>query len=273
MTTSNKILDLIEQFRTEGKSFCIATILRTADSTSARPGAKAVIAVDGDLYGYVGGGCVTGAVRRGALEALKDNVPKMIRIKPKDDVVSLVDTDGVQLHKSSCPSGGTIEVFLEPMQSPRTLLICGASPIAQAVLPLAKGLGYRVIVAAMPEDHEKMPDASLYLENFEPETLNLTSNDSAIVMTQGKQDRNALRAVLSSSAGYKGMVCSRKKLKSLKETLVGETKEIEIGFANLHAPAGLHIGAIGPEEIAMAVMCEILAHHRQFVVKGKEISV
>lgn len=102
MTTSDKILDLIEQFRTEGKSFCIATILRTADSTSARPGAKAVIAMDGDLYGYVGGGCVTGAVRRGALEALKDNVPKMIRIKPKDDVVSLVDTDGVQLHKSSC---------------------------------------------------------------------------------------------------------------------------------------------------------------------------
>lgn len=273
MTTSDKILDLIEQFRMEGKSFCIATILRTADSTSARPGAKAVIAVDGDLYGYVGGGCVTGAVRRGALEALKDNFPKMIRIKPKDDVVSMFDTDGVQLHKSSCPSGGTIEVFLEPMQSPRTTLICGASPIAQALLPLAKGLGHRVIVAATPEDHEKMPGASIYLDEFETDDLNLTSNDAAIVMTQGKQDRKALYAVLTSNAGYKGMVCSRRKLKNLKEALVAENIDIETGFGDLHAPAGLNIGAIGPEEIAMAVMCEILAHHRQFAVLGEEISV
>lgn len=272
MTTSDRVFDLIEQLRAQGKVFCVATILRTGDSTSARPGAKAVITADGDLFGFVGGGCVTGAVRRGALACLKTDEPRMIRIKPKDSVVSAVDIDGVLLHKSSCPSGGTIEVFLEPMQSPRTLLICGASPIAQAILPLATGLGFRVVVAALPEDQDKMPGAVLYLNDFQIDGLNLTSNDAAIVTTQGKRDRDALRAVVTSEVGYMGMVCSRKKLRSLKEVIMPESKLAARGFAKLHAPAGLHIGAVGPEELAMAVVCEIISHHRQYAVQGQKIS-
>jgi xanthine dehydrogenase accessory factor len=271
MTTSSKVFDLIEQLRIKGEMFCVATIIRTADSTSARPGAKAVITSNGDLHGFVGGGCVTGAVRRGALECLETNQPNMIRIKPKDSVVSAVDVDGVQLHKSSCPSGGTIEVFLEPMQSPRTLLICGASPIAQAILPLAKGLGYRVVVAALREDQDKMPGAAKYIDDFQIDELKLSTNDAAIVTTQGKRDRDALRAVINSHAGYIGMVCSRKKLSSLKSALIGEAQSINSGFARLHAPAGLHIGAVGPEELAMAVICEIIAHHRQYFMQGKKI--
>jgi len=272
MTASDKVFDLIERLRTEGKMFCVATILRTADSTSARPGAKAVVTTDGDLHGFVGGGCVTGAVRRGALACLESNEPQMIRIKPKDSVKSSADIDGVQLHESSCPSGGTVEVFLEPMQSPRTLLICGASPISQAILPLAKGLGYRVVVAALRQDHEKMPGAAMYLDDFHIDELKLSSNDAAIVTTQGRRDRDALYAVINSQAGYIGMVCSRKKLKSLKDAFGGESQSTRHGFTRLHAPAGLDIGAVGPEELAMAVVCEIIAHHRQYVLQGAKIS-
>lgn len=272
MTTSNKVFELIEQMRNAGERFCVVTIIRTADSTSARPGAKAAITLDGDLHGFVGGGCVTGAVRRAALECLESNEPKMIRIKPKDNVVSTVDVDGVQLHKSSCPSGGTVEVFLEPMQAPRTLLICGASPIAQAILPLAKGLGYSVVVAASLEDQEKMPDAAKYIDDFKIDELKLSKNDAAIVTTQGKRDRDALRAVVNSHAGYIGMVCSRKKLNALKGALVGEAQLASHGFARLHAPAGLNIGAVGPEELAMAVISEIIAYHRQYSMQGKKIT-
>ncbi len=272
MTTANKVFELIERLRCEGERFCVVTIIRTADSTSARPGAKAVITLDGDLHGFVGGGCVTGAVRRGALECLETNDPKMIRIMPKDSVVSAVDVDGVQLHKSSCPSGGTIEVFLEPMQAPRTLLICGASPIAQAILPFAKGLGYSVVVAALPEDQEKITGAAKYLDDFQIDELKLSKNDAAIVATQGKRDRDALRAVINSDAGYIGMVCSRRKLASLKNAIIGETQSTSHGFARLHAPAGLNIGAVGPEELAMAVTSEIIAHHRQYLMQGNKIS-
>ena len=268
MITSDKTLDLIEALRARGESFCVATILRTADSTSARAGAKAVVTKDGTLHGFVGGGCVTGAVRRAALAALDGGGPRMIRIKPKDEVVSQVDLDGVKLHKSSCPSGGTVDVFLEPMLAPRSLLICGASPIAQGILAVAVGLGLRSIVAAASEVHEKMPGAQVYIDGFDFSDLQLTEKDAAIVATQGKRDRDALRAVLSSPTGYKGMVCSRRKLAKLTQDLVAEDGRFKSRFEALHAPAGLDIGAIGPEEIALAVVTEIVAERRRKTLSG-----
>jgi len=262
MTLSDKTLDLIETLRAKGESFCVATILRTADSTSARPGAKAVITADGVLHGFVGGGCVSGAVRKGALECLDAGQPKLIRVKPKDQVVAPVDVDGVQLHRSSCPSGGTVEIFLEPICAARTLLICGASPIAQAILSLAGGLAYRVVVAAAKDDHVKMPGAADYIDGYVLDGLDLCDADAAIIATQGKRDSEALRAVLQSGAGYKGMVCSRKKRDVLQQKLVGEDAELQARFAVLNAPAGIHIGGIEPEEIAISVIAEIISDKR-----------
>ena len=269
MVTSDKILDLIEELRAKGESFCVATILRTADSTSARAGAKAVVTLEGDLHGFVGGGCVTGAVRRAAMAAMAAGAPQMIKVKPKDAAVSATELEGFTLHRSSCPSGGSVDVFLEPMTSPRCLLVCGASPIAQAILAVALGIGLRSIVAAAPEDHSKMPGAQVYLEGFDLSRLTLTGKDAAIVATQGKGDRDALRAVLSSGSGYKGMVCSRRKLANLKADLLAEDSRFETAFTALHAPAGLDIGAIEPEEIALAVVAEIVAaRRRETAVEG-----
>lgn len=262
MTASDKTLNLIEALRAKGESFCVATILRTADSTSARAGAKAVITQEGDLHGFVGGGCVTGAVRRAALESIASGEPQMIRIKPKDEVVTQTDTDGVTLHKSSCPSGGTVDVFMEPMRAPRTLVICGASPIAQAILAVSGGLGARIVVAALAEDHDKMAGADAFLDGFDLSSLTLTGADAAIIATQGKRDRDALRAVLASGAGYRGMVCSRKKLAKLSEQLLAEDASLAEALHTLHAPAGLDIGAIEPEEIGIAVAAEIVADRR-----------
>lgn len=266
MSSSSNTLDLIEKLRADGESFCIATVLRTADSTSARAGAKAVVTTDGELHGFVGGGCVTGAVKRAAQESLGSGTPQMIRVKPKDEVVTNTDLDGVQLHKSSCPSGGTIDIFLEPMKAARTLVICGASPIAQSILVVGASLDCRIVVAALTDDHDKMPGAAEYLDGFDLEDLNLGKQDAVIIATQGKRDRDALRAALGCAAGYKGMVCSRKKLANLKQGLVAEDAKIKDAFDQLYAPAGLHIGAIEPEEIGLAVIAEIVAHRRRHKV-------
>ena len=83
---------------------------------------------------------------RAALEALSAGEPRLIRVKPKEDVVEPVDVDGVELHKSSCPSGGTVDLFLEPMRQAMRLVICGASPVAAALVSLARVMGYRAIV-------------------------------------------------------------------------------------------------------------------------------
>ena len=263
MTTLDETLDLIERLRGDGASFCVATILRTANATSARAGAKAVVTADGELHGFVGGGCVTGAVRKAALECLATGEPRMIRVKPKDEVVAPVDVDGVQLHQSSCPSGGTVDVFLEPMRAARVLLVCGASPIAQAIVRAGRTLGYRVLVAAQPEDHGKIADADRYVDGFDVGELPLGAGDAAIVATQGKRDRDALRAVLASNAGYKGMVCSRAKLATLSDGLLSTDRALAEPLKALHAPAGLDIGAIEPEEIALSVMGEVVAHRRR----------
>lgn len=263
MTTAQKTLDLIDALRADGRAFCVATILRTADSTSARPGAKAVILPDGELFGFVGGGCVTGAVKRTALACLDTGEPRMIRVRPKDDVVTAVDVDGVHLHKSSCPSGGTVEIFLEPTRAPRTLAVFGASPIAQALLNSANGLGFHTIVIADEADREKVVGARRYLASIDDLEGALGARDSIVAATQGRRDLEALRAIAGSGAGYKAMVCSRKKRQALTERLAAEGAELVEGLAMLHAPAGLDIGAIEPEEIALSIMCELIAVHRR----------
>ncbi len=185
----------------------------------------------------------------------------MIRVKPKDEVVTQTDIDGVKLHKSSCPSGGTVEIFLEPMKAARTLVICGASPIAQSILSVARAMDARIVVAALAEDHARMPGATSYIDGFD--IAELQEQDAIIVATQGKRDRDALRATLGSGAGYKGMVCSRKKLARLKQDLLDENGALQPAFDMLHAPAGLNIGAIEPEEIGLSVVTEIVAHRRR----------
>ncbi len=263
MTTSGKTLDLIEDLRAEGKPYCVVTILRTADSTSARAGAKAVVMPDGDLHGFIGGGCVTGATRRAALESMETGEPQMIRVKPKDQVVTKTDVDGVKLHKSSCPSGGTVDIFLEPMEAVRNLVICGASPIAQSILRVSQCLDVKVTVASLEEDHAKMQGASAYISGYDLSNLHLRSGDAVIVATQGKRDKDALRSMLQTTAGYKGMVCSRKKIDKLKNDMLAEDTSLSQSFAELYAPAGIHIGAIEPEEIGLAVVSEIVAHRRK----------
>ncbi len=118
------------------------------------------------------------------------------------------------------------------------------------------------VVAAVADDHADMPGAARYLSDFSLADLPLSSTDAAIIATRGKRGRDALRAVLESGAGYKGMVCSRKKRRAPTRQLATEDPKYQNSMADLHAPAGLHIGAIEPEEIALSVMSEIVARHR-----------
>ncbi len=268
MSTSAKTLDLAERLRASGKDFALTTILRTFDSTAGKPGDKAVVLPNGDIEGFVGGHCVTGAVRRTALAVLESGQPKLIRVRPKDEVTGEYDLDGVELHTSMCLSRGTVEIFVEPVKADRRLVVLGASPVAQAIVALAQTLGYRVIVAAAAADHAKIPGAATYIDGFALDDLKPGADDSVIVATQGKGDRDALRVALRSGAGYAGMVCSRKKLDALRTRLLEEATDLAPAFAALHAPAGLDIGAEGPEEIALSIFAEIVAHRRLGVARG-----
>lgn len=258
-STTMKTYELMESLRQKGEDFCVATVIRTAAATSAKAGAKAVITRDGEIHGFIGGGCVTGAVKRVGLETLAEGKPRIIRVKPKEEVVEAVDVDGVELHTSSCPSGGTVDIFFEPMRQAARIVICGASPVATTLATLAGAMGYRTIVAARPEDHEKFSGVEQVLTEFDLTELYLGARDAVVVATQGKRDREALKHALTSGVGYVGMVGSRRKIGKLLDQVEDVPADRK---AALHGPAGLDIHAIEPEEIALSILSEIVRERR-----------
>ena len=251
------IFEKIAEQRATGRPFAVVTVIRTADATSAKAGAKALVTGAGKIVGHVGGGCVQGAVRDAATKALKSNAVATIRVKPAGDVVSAFDTDGTPLHKSGCPSGGTIELLIEPYSQPPVVVVSGASPVAVAIGRIAHVTGYRVLHAALAEDHGLIPDATRIVKGYDLAPLDLTEQDFVIVAAQGKRDLDALRAALLSPAAYVAMVASGRKAQALLDRLRAEGIDQAL-LARLKSPAGLDLGGIDPEEIAVSVIAEIV---------------
>ncbi len=260
MNRNESLYETIERLHRQGVDCCVATVVRTANATSAKAGAKAVVTAEGRLYGHVGGGCVTGAVLRVAKEVLSSGSPRLIRVRPREEVVEPLDLDGVELYRSGCPSGGTVELFLEPLRQAPRVVVCGASPVAERLADLALAMGYRALLAALPEDQERLVSAAERHAGFDLADLDLGPADAVVVATQGKRDREALTAALRSRAGYLGMVGSRRKVEALAGQLAGEVEAERL--AMLHGPAGLAIDAIEPEEIALSILAEIVQWRR-----------
>ena len=135
--------------------------MRTISVTAAKAGAKALIAPDGTIEeGWIGGGCARAAVIKAARQCLIDGQSRLVSIAPTEALAELgaapgEDRGGVFYVKNSCPSQGTMDVFVEPVLPTPRLLIIGASPVAVALARLAPLMGFAVTVAAAPEEHER----------------------------------------------------------------------------------------------------------------------
>ena len=136
MTEAEDTIALIAALLQKGEEFCVATVVRTENATSAKAGAKAVVLADGTIKGFLGGGCVQRAIRRASEAVLREGEPRLIRVKPKDDVAVSVDVDGTELHRSACPSGGTVDMFIEPLRrAPRIVVSSRHAPSMPSRLP------------------------------------------------------------------------------------------------------------------------------------------
>ncbi|MGL5011218.1 MAG: XdhC family protein, partial [Paracoccaceae bacterium] len=148
------ILSQAADLKAAGEPFALATVVRTVDLTAAKAGAKAVIRADGTISdGWIGGGCARGAVLRAAREALGDGQPRLISVSPEDVLAQQGVTagemrDGVRFARSMCPSRGTMDIFIEPVIPRPMLVICGASPVAQALAALAPQFDFAVTACA-----------------------------------------------------------------------------------------------------------------------------
>ncbi|MBP0484912.1 XdhC family protein [Sagittula salina] len=239
------IFDTIASLRTSGRPFCVATVVRTADVTSAKAGAKAAIAEDGTITGHLGGGCVTRAVRKAAQTAIRSGETAMIRVKPSSKVVDLTE-DGAQVFRSGCPSGGTVDLLIEPYELPPMIALYGKTPIARAIAQHALLAGFRL--ACAPELGMEGTPLDVTLEDHA-----LRPQDFVVIATQGAGDLAALKAALDSPARRVSMVASGRKATALVAKLDDPTQA-----QRLKAPAGLDLGGIDPHEIALSVLAEIV---------------
>jgi xanthine dehydrogenase accessory factor len=262
-----EVMDLVAQMKAAEQAFVLATVVRTVSVTAAKAGAKAIIRPDGTIVaGWIGGGCARGAVLKAAREALADGEPRMVSVQPENLLAELgvepgEAKDGVRFASNLCPSKGTMDIFVEPVLPHPSLVILGASPVALSLATQARQLGYHVTVAAPAADLVVAPDADMLIDSFRLGELH-PAKRFVVVSTQGKGDEAALRAALSTDANYHAFVGSRRKMASLREKLIAEGLEAS-ALDRVKAPAGLDLGAITPEEIAMSILAEITVERRR----------
>ena len=267
MTAHVEVMDLIAQMKAAEQAFVLATVVRTVSVTAAKAGAKAIIRPDGTIVaGWIGGGCARGAVLKAAREALADGEPRMVSVQPEDVLAELgvkpgENRGGIRFASNLCPSQGTMDIFVEPVLPHPSLVIFGASPVALSLATLARQLGYHVTLAAPAGDLVAVPEADRLVEGFVLGELN-QARRFVVVSTQGKGDEAALRAAVATKAEYHAFVGSRRKMAALREKLVADGTAQD-ALARVKAPAGLDLGAITPEEIAMSILAEITVQRRR----------
>jgi xanthine dehydrogenase accessory factor len=270
VTTMNKPVDVLDEMQTlkaSGEPFAVATVVRTVALTAAKAGAKALIRGDGSMSaGWIGGGCARAAVLKAAREALSDGKPRLVSVQPGDALQELgveagQSKGGVEFARNMCPSQGTMDVFVEPVLPKPELLVCGASLVAIALADLGKRLDFFVTIAAPVEDHGKFAGADRLVADYDLSRL-LATERYAVIATQGRGDEAALAAVLAAPARHVAFVGSHRKAAALRQSL--SAKGGDAGrLAAVRSPAGLNIGAVTPEEIALSILAEIVELRRR----------
>ena len=261
------VMDLVAQMKVAEQAFVLATVVRTVSVTAAKAGAKAIIRPDGTIAaGWIGGGCAKGAVLKAARDALADGEPRMVSVQPENLLAELgvrpgESKDGVRFASNMCPSKGTMDIFVEPVLPHPSLVILGASPVALSLAAQARQLGYHVTLAAPASDIIAAPDAHVIVDGFEPRCL-VDARRFVVVSTQGKGDELALKHALAINAAYHAFVGSRRKMAALRDKLIAAGLEAA-AIDRVKAPAGLDLGAITPEEIAMSILAEITVERRR----------
>lgn len=244
-----ELLQLAADLAKKGEPFVLAMVVRRESYSSAQQGDMAVITPDGGYHGWLGGNCTQPTVRREALRALSDGKPRLVSLSPEPERHAL---PGVTALPMSCHSGGSVDIYLEPVLPPPRLLLFGDSPCARALAQLGGVLGYFVEAAAAAG---AAPPAS-------------ARRTFAVVASMGESDESSVVTALAVRPSYLGVVASRKRFAEIREALL----ERGIPSADLDAiknPAGLDIGARTPEEVALSILAEMLQLQRAEALPAK----
>ena len=250
----DEILRKANELLNRSEPFALAVVVRREAPISGRPGDKAVIQADGTIAGWIGGGCTQPVVIKEAQNAIKDGKPRFVRVTPSS---STDHQEGIVEYNMTCHSGGTIDVYIEPVLPQTHLIILGKSPVAQTLAQLGGVLHYRVSVFAPNSESGQFPNVHAWHETFDLGEQLITPQTYVVVSTQGQDDEEALQSALRVKSGYIAFVASRKKAQAVFEYLKGKGVS-EAQLAAIKVPAGLDIKAHVPEEIAVSILAEII---------------
>jgi len=260
---NNDLLERASELSRAGVPFAFATVVRAEKPTSAKPGANAIITSDGALSGWVGGSCTEHTVLSQARKALSDGEPRLVRMCPPEKL-GIAPLEGVIEVALTCASGGTLEVYIEPHLPRPQLVAVGHLPVALALAQLGSSLGYEVSVLgpdATPDRFSGVARVHVF-ESLDFSHVKVTPQTYIVVASHGNYDEEGLVGALMSDAPYVALVASRKRAESVVEYL-RETGMPADRLARLKYPAGLDIGAVTPEEIALSILAEIIQVRRQ----------
>ncbi len=249
------------RLREQGRAFALVSVLRVQAPASARPGDKALVLADGTIHGWIGGGCAQPAVLRTVRQALQDGRARSVRITPAAQG-SERDLGDVLEFGMACHSGGTLELFVDPVLADPLLVVIGNTPVARSLVSLAPQLGLRVAWAGVGLRQQEAEGVQC-IASDDPEVLRRELGDGGfvVVATQGQRDLQGLRAALALRAGGVWFVASARKAAVLRESLIASGADA-LAVQAIVAPAGTPISAHTPPEIALSVLAAVVAARR-----------
>ncbi len=235
-------------------------MVRCEPPTSARPGDKAVITADGRLRGWIGGSCSEPIVRREALRALEEGVPQLVRIMPAPEVKQSRKRGELTV-ATTCPSGGALDIFIEPQLPRPLLLVFGDSPAARAIVQMASTAGFRACAVHPGARAQDFPGAHMVLSTLDVAGANPGADSWAVVATMGHYDEDAVEAALAHPHLQVALVASTRRAAAVRAALRARGLGEDV-LGRLHTPAGKVRGA-SQEEIAVLALAEVVTARRR----------
>lgn len=246
------LLALQLQFRQQRQPYALATVVEIFGSSSAKPTAKAIFNDQGDLLaGWIGGGCAQSMVASAALVCLSEGSSQMVEIDLTDEVFG-----------AGMPCGGHMRVYVEAVLPKPQLWLIGHGRIVETICEFASRVGFAVIVNDAQANPKQFPTAEqLINDDCRYQQLTPQTGDFVLIATHHKGDYEALIQALGSDAGYIALIASQKRSQLVLNRLT-QTGFNPADLNRIHAPAGLDLAAKTPEEIALAIVSEMVLLRR-----------
>jgi len=234
------VLERMGELARSGQAFALATVVWRQGPSSSKQGSRAIITADGELHGWIGGACAEPVVIREAKQVMADGNARLLLLGSPDQFGGAVP-EGMTVVPISCQSEGALEIYIEPVLPVPHLVIVGSSPMAHTLAELSRALGWSTDLVSPQEFTAGHAD----------------ERSMVIVATQGHGDEDMIERAVAIRPAYLGLVASRRR----GEAVLGYLAERGVPKDQLdrvHAPAGLDLGKTTHEEMAVAILAELV---------------